>query len=212
MQIYDWRPENNSKRGGKTDEPESTTTTCFRCGLMEAWSLLSGWRKEKCYGKFSKKEAFVWGLLLFRESAMPNCVKPGEVALFLTLSLLFSSFDILNRKYGEYGVFLFLAMNIDPSENMMFDCKLGDLDFEAFHDLSIICILQFVLMKCITAPNVTLFSRSTRISRRPGALSRSPMVASLDSQKCHWTLPLHCHHPKFQIQNNNKNQQNKSGR
>ena len=74
--------------------------------------------------------------------------------------------------------------------------------FEVYPHFPSICILQFVLMKCITAPNVTLFSRSTRISRRPGALSRSPMVASLDSQKCHWTLSLHHHHPKYQILNN----------
>ena len=160
---------------------------------------------------------------------MPNCVKPGEVALFLTFFLLFSALDILNTRCGQYwplhihflainivkpgevasfltsfplvffhsiintrcGLYWslsihFLVISIVPNENMMVDCQLSDLVFEVSHDFSgIICILQFVLMKCITAPNVTLFSRSTRISRRPGALSRSPMVASLDSQKCH---------------------------
>ena len=111
---------------------------------------------------------------------MPNCVKPGEVASLLIILVL----DFFFIQYWVLSIHL-LAINIVPSENMIFGCKLSDLDFEAFHDLSIICILQFVLMKCIRAPNVTLFSRSTRISRRPGALSRSPMVASLDSQKCH---------------------------
>ena len=99
---------------------------------------------------------------------MPNCVKPGEVASLLIILVL----DFFFIQYWVLSIHL-LAINIVPSENMIFGCKLSDLDFEAFHDLSIICILQFVLMKCITAPNVTLFSRSTRISRRPGALSRS---------------------------------------
>ena len=114
---------------------------------------------------------------------MPNCVKPGEVALFLTFSLSFSAFDMLNTRCGQYwslSIHL-LVINIVPSESMMADCKLSDLVFEVSYDFSSICILQFVLMKRITAPSVTLFSRSTRISRRPGALSRSPMVASLDS-------------------------------
>ena len=116
---------------------------------------------------------------------MPSCVKPGEVASFL-LVLDFFLFNIEYKMWtildSEYSL---LAINIVQSENMIFGCKLSDLVFEVFPDFSSICILQFVLMKCITAPNVTLFSRSTRISRRPGALSRSPMVASLDSQKCH---------------------------
>ena len=143
---------------------------------------------------------------------MPSCVKPGEVASFLlVLDFFFNS--ILSTRCGQYWTLSIhlLAINIVQSENMIFGCKLSDLVFEVFPDFSSICILQFVLMKCITAPNVTLFSRSTRISRRPGALSRSPMVASLDSQKCHWTLPLHHHHPKYQIQKQQNHQQNKSG-
>ena len=102
---------------------------------------------------------------------------------FLFLIFLFNiEYKMWTILDSEYSL---LAINIVQSENMIFGCKLSDLVFEVFPDFSSICILQFVLMKCITAPNVTLFSRSTRISRRPGALSRSPMVASLDSQKCH---------------------------
>ena len=124
---------------------------------------------------------------------------------FSHLFLLFFFHSIINTRCGLYWSLSihFLVISIVPNENMMVDCQLSDLVFEVSHDFSgIICILQFVLMKCITAPKVTLFSRSTRISRRPGALSRSPMVASLDSQKCHWTLSLHHHHPKYQLQNN----------